>query len=78
MRRILSALKLKAEVVASLEALGGLRASTPDGRIRVDNTVEARLEKARPELRRKLAALLSAEEGSWQATTVTAMPASGR
>ncbi|MBI2091150.1 MAG: hypothetical protein HYT78_20820, partial [Deltaproteobacteria bacterium] len=77
MRRIVSALGIKVEMASSLRALGGLRASTPDGSIRIVNTVEARLARAHGELRQKLAHLLSSEEVWWQVTTATAMPASG-
>lgn len=77
MSRIVSALGIKAEIATSLSTLGGLRASTPDGSIRIVNTVEARLARARGELRQKLAALLSTEEVWWQVITATAMPASG-
>ena len=76
MRRIVSALGIKVEIATSLSTLGGLRASTPDGSIRIVNTVEARLARARGELRQKLAALLSTEEVSWRTTTRTGTQAS--
>lgn len=77
MGEIVSGLGIKAEMVCSLSTIGGLRASTSDGRIRIVNTVEARLERARGELRRKLAALLTPEEVSWRATTATPMRGCG-
>ncbi|MBI2358125.1 MAG: hypothetical protein HYV04_04340 [Deltaproteobacteria bacterium] len=77
MRRIVSALDIKADIAPSLKTFGGLRAGTPDGCIRIVNTVEARLARARGDLRQRLAKLLSSEEVPWQATTATATPASG-
>lgn len=76
MRAIASELRLRAQISAGLNTCGGLEASTPDGRIRVVNTVEARLERAQSELRQKLAALLSLEEISCRATTATGTPGS--
>lgn len=64
MRRIVSALGVKGEIIASLSTLGGLRASTADGCVSVVNTVEARLERVRERLRQKLAALLNSQEVS--------------
>lgn len=76
MRRIMIALEIKGEMVPTLNTCGGLRASTLNGRISIDNTVEARLEQAWRELRPRLAALLTSEEVSCQSTTVTATPVS--
>jgi V/A-type H+-transporting ATPase subunit E len=42
-----------------VDTLGGVVLYSPDGTIRFDNTVEARLERTRPELRKDVAALLS-------------------
>ena len=57
-------LGLRAQISAGLNTCGGLEASTPDGRIRVVNTVEVRLERAQSELRQKLAALLRTTTGT--------------
>jgi len=77
MARIVAMLGVKAAIDGSLATLGGVRASTPDGRLIVTNTFETRLERARDELGRKLAALLESEDVSWEETTATATPASG-
>lgn len=42
-----------------VQTLGGVVLHSPDGTIRFDNTVEARLERIRPELRKDIAGLLS-------------------
>lgn len=44
-----------------LDSPGGLRVSSFDGSISYDNTFEARLERVKPVLRRKLSAILSGE-----------------
>ena len=43
----------------SLDTSGGVALTTPDGSVRFDNTVEARLERLRPTLRKEVADLLS-------------------
>lgn len=78
MRRLVSALGIKASIAPCLKTLGGLQAGTPDGCVRIVNTVEARLARARGDLRQRLAKLLSSEEASWQRTTATATHAYGR
>lgn len=78
MGEIVCALGIEMEMGSSLSAIGGLRASTTDGCIHIVSTVEARLERARGELRQKLAALLGSQEVSWRATTATPMPGCGR
>jgi V/A-type H+/Na+-transporting ATPase subunit E len=42
-----------------VETIGGVITTTPDGSIRFDNTIEARLERMRPILRKEVAALLT-------------------
>lgn len=75
-RAVVLELGVRAQISAGLNTCGGLEASTPDGRIRVVNTVEARLERAIGEVRREIAALLAPEEVSCRATTATGTPAS--
>ena len=62
MRRIMATLGIDGEIIPTLDTSGGLRVSSLDGCITVDNTVEARLENAWRDLRQRLAALLTAEE----------------
>lgn len=45
----------------SIETIGGVVLTTPDGSIRFDNTLEARLERMRPSLRKEVASVLSGE-----------------
>ena len=75
--RILRELDLKLSVTYCLECWGGLIARSEDGRIVVINTLESRLERAMPFLRRYLAALF--EEGETvRPTPITETPAYGR
>ena len=76
MGQIMAGLGVDGEIVLSLETSGGLRASSVDESITVDNTVEARLENGWRALRQRLAVLLTAEEMSCPATTVTPTRAS--
>jgi V/A-type H+-transporting ATPase subunit E len=72
--RILHALELDLAVTYRLECWGGIIARSEDGRIVVINTLESRLERATPFLRRYLAALF--EEGETiRPLTITEMPA---
>lgn len=74
MARIVRELDLSASVTYRLDCWGGLIARSEDGRIVVINTLESRLERAMPFLRRYLAALF--EEGeNVRSTTITEMPA---
>jgi V/A-type H+-transporting ATPase subunit E len=59
-KRILSNLKLKFNVDYDLDCLGGLIARSEDGRVVVINTVDARLARATPYLRRSLGVIFSA------------------
>lgn len=59
-KRILSNLKLKLSVNYNLDCLGGLIARSEDGRVVVINTIDARLARATPYLRRKLGVLFDA------------------
>lgn len=45
----------------SIEAMGGVVLQSKDGTIRYDNTLEARLERIRPQLRREIVNILSGE-----------------
>jgi len=76
MRQIIATLGVGGEIVSSLNTAGGLRVSSVDGCITVDNTVETRLENGWRDLRQRLAVLLTAEEMSCPATTVTPTRAS--
>ena len=61
LQRILDELSLDVSVVFSLDGWGGVVARSGDGRIVVTNTLEARLERATPFLRRHLAAVFEQE-----------------
>jgi vacuolar-type H+-ATPase subunit E/Vma4 len=76
MRQIVATLGVDGEILPTLETSGGLRVSSVDGCITVDNTVETRLENGWRDLRQRLAVLLTAEEMSCPATTVTPTRAS--
>jgi vacuolar-type H+-ATPase subunit E/Vma4 len=76
MRQIMATLGVDGEILPTLDTSGGLRVSSVDGCITVDNTVETRLENGWRYLRRRLAVLLTAEEMSCPATTVTPTRAS--
>jgi len=43
----------------TIETIGGVVLTTPDGSIRFDNTFEARLERTKPNLRKEVAAVLT-------------------
>jgi len=60
-RRILAELSLDLSIELSLNVWGGVVARSGDGRIVVTNTLEARLERATPFLRRHLAAVFEQE-----------------
>ena len=57
-------------IVADLETWGGVEARSPDGRIVVINTAEARLEQAHDMLRRNVVPLFQGEVDSWATTTM--------
>jgi vacuolar-type H+-ATPase subunit E/Vma4 len=76
MRQIMATLGVEGEILPTLETSGGLRVSSVDGCITVDNTVETRLENGWRDLRQRLAVLLTTEEMSCPATTVTPTRAS--
>ena len=78
MRRITAQLGVEAEISGGLNSIGGLEATTPDGRIGVVNTVEARLKRGAGYLRREIASLLFAEDGSWERIMAMLTCASGR
>ena len=69
---ILAEIGLDLQVKESLDCWGGLVASSEDGRVVVINTLEARLKRATPYLRRYPLGLF--EDKAWQ-TLTTAMPA---
>jgi vacuolar-type H+-ATPase subunit E/Vma4 len=59
---ILQEMGLEIPVSYEVECIGGLIAGSADGEIVVINTMEARLERAIPNLRRYLAALFEEEQ----------------
>lgn len=65
--KILSEMNFSPAIRETLECWGGVVASSADRKIVVINTVEARLERALPYLRRYLAALF--EDETWQIST---------
>ena len=75
-RQIMATLGVDGEILPTLDSAGGLRVSSVDGCITVDNTVETRLENGWRDLMQRLAVLLTAEEMSCPATTVTPTRAS--
>lgn len=70
LRHTVSELRLELGIASSLDCWGGLVARSGDGRIVATNTVEARLERALPFLRRELAAIF--EKGQRCPTSTTA------
>jgi V/A-type H+-transporting ATPase subunit E len=60
--QILSAMKLNLPILDNLNCWGGLIARSEDDRVVVINTLEARLERATPSLRRYLAGLFEDKE----------------
>lgn len=66
MERILQEMGLNLQVSYNLDCWGGLIARSDDGRVAVINTLETRLERATPFLRRCLAALFEEEQGESQ------------
>ena len=75
-RQIMATLGVDGEILPTLDSAGGLCVSSVDGCITVDNTVETRLENGWRDLKQRLALLLTAEEMSCPATTVTPTRAS--
>ena len=59
---ILVGLQLDLPVQVDVDCWGGVVARSEDGRVVMINTLEARLERATPSLRRSLSALFEAEE----------------
>lgn len=70
MERILAGTGSKLEVSYSLTCWGGLIAKSRDGRVVVINTLEARLERATPFLRRHLAGLFEGESPQRESSQV--------
>jgi vacuolar-type H+-ATPase subunit E/Vma4 len=60
-RETLAALKVTAEVRADIVTAGGIVLGLPDRSVVLDNTVEARLERAREHMRTEVHAILSGE-----------------
>jgi len=77
-QKVAAELGMHSQISTGLHTAGGLEASTPDGRVTVVNTVEARLARSQRYLRREIASILVAEDVSWKATMTMPMPASGR
>ena len=72
LQRILGDLGLNLTVIPALTAWGGVVARSSDGRIAAINTLEARLERAKPLLRRDLAAFFEKVEAARPAETAAA------
>jgi vacuolar-type H+-ATPase subunit E/Vma4 len=75
---IFQELQAKVEVQGQALPLGGLIAGTRDGRIKIVNTLAARLERSRNVLRGPVAAILagkSESEKEWTTSTAMPMPA---
>lgn len=77
MAEIIKSLGLQVPISCTLECWGGLVVSSQDGRIVVINTLESRLERALPFLRRDLAALLE-NGGALRPHSTTEMLAYGQ
>lgn len=76
MRQIMARLGVDGEILPTLDTAGGLRVGSVDGCITVDNRVETRLKNGWRDLKQRLTLLLTAEEMSCRATTVTPTRAS--
>lgn len=59
MEKIIAEMGLQATVRPSLRCMGGLAATPRDGRIRLVNTIDSRLERARESLREQVAAIVA-------------------
>ncbi|MDX1663742.1 MAG: V-type ATP synthase subunit E [Candidatus Promineifilaceae bacterium] len=68
-------LERQPDVAATLRTWGGVTVTSHDGRVVVDNTLEARLAHARPALRRRIIAALSAPEEAPGPAAVERIPA---
>jgi V/A-type H+-transporting ATPase subunit E len=55
---ILSDLNSSAQVIADLQSAGGLVVSTPDGSVKISNTIESRLERAKEHKKLQIYAIL--------------------
>jgi V/A-type H+-transporting ATPase subunit E len=58
-KKTLSALDIHCDVLTDIECMGGLVTSTPDGLIRISNTIESRLERIREHKKLEIHAILS-------------------
>lgn len=76
--KIILNLHLDLEIGTGLSCWGGLVAKSGDGRVVVTNTLEARLERALPYLRRYLAAMFESEHYEQCPTTTMATRVFGR
>jgi vacuolar-type H+-ATPase subunit E/Vma4 len=57
-KKSLAAMKVSCEIRTDLTCMGGLSASSPDGQITLNNTIESRLERVREHRRREIHAAL--------------------
>lgn len=57
-KEILSELNLSAQVIADLHSAGGLVVSTPSGSVKISNTIESRLERAKEQKKLQIYAIL--------------------
>jgi len=60
-REVLGEMKRNCDVVPDLTTLGGLKATTPDERLAVINTIESRLERAKELMKREVMSTLYAD-----------------
>jgi vacuolar-type H+-ATPase subunit E/Vma4 len=57
-KKLLAAMEVSCEIRTDLACMGGLSASSPDGQITLNNTIESRLERVREHRRREIHAAL--------------------
>lgn len=77
-QQVFAELGVDARIEARLTPLGGLEATTPEGRVVVVNTLAARLERGRALLRGPVARILVEQvqaDKEWKTSTATPMPA---
>jgi V/A-type H+/Na+-transporting ATPase subunit E len=58
-KKILESMKVRCDILTDIQCMGGLVASSPDGLIRISNTIESRLERIREHKKLEIHAILS-------------------
>ncbi|MDD1690247.1 MAG: hypothetical protein LUQ66_06260 [Methanoregula sp.] len=58
-KKTLAALDIRCDVLTDIQCMGGLVASSPDGLIRISNTIESRLERIREHKKLEIHAILA-------------------